>query len=103
MTTGGQPGHGWTVVLRRQPARIVDGRPQGGYTDALSSSAANAVTIPTWITGRSQPGFGRSAGRTRSRQASPHMGNTSCGTGAGGRPTGAGLAWTPARKLAGTR
>jgi hypothetical protein len=23
----------WTVVLRRQPARIVEGRPEGGYTD----------------------------------------------------------------------
>jgi hypothetical protein len=33
MVTGDQPGDGWTVVLRRQPARIVDGRPQGGYTD----------------------------------------------------------------------
>ena len=28
-----QPGHGWTVVLRRQPCRIVDGEPEGGYTD----------------------------------------------------------------------
>lgn len=27
-----QPGLGWTVVLRRQPGRIVDGRPEGGYT-----------------------------------------------------------------------
>ncbi len=27
-----QPGPGWTVVLRRQPGRIVDGRPEGGYT-----------------------------------------------------------------------
>ncbi len=35
MTTGGQPGDGWTVVLRRQPTRIVDGRPQGGYTNAF--------------------------------------------------------------------
>jgi hypothetical protein len=26
------PGDGWTVVLRRQRARIVDGRIQGGYT-----------------------------------------------------------------------
>jgi len=24
---------GWTVVLRRRPARIVAGRPEGGYTD----------------------------------------------------------------------
>jgi hypothetical protein len=31
----GRPGHGWTVVLRRQPARIVDGRPEGGYTEAF--------------------------------------------------------------------
>jgi hypothetical protein len=33
MVTGDQPGDGWTVVLRRQPARIVQGRPEGGYTD----------------------------------------------------------------------
>jgi hypothetical protein len=29
-----EPALGWTVVLRRKPARIVDGRPEGGYTDA---------------------------------------------------------------------
>jgi len=29
----GQPGHGPTAVLRRQPARIVDGCIQGGYND----------------------------------------------------------------------
>ena len=28
-----QPALGWTVVLRRQPARIVEGQVQGGYTD----------------------------------------------------------------------
>ena len=28
----GQPGHGRTAFVRRQPARIVDGRAQGGYT-----------------------------------------------------------------------
>jgi hypothetical protein len=28
-----QPGLGWTVVLRRQPVRIVQGRVEGGYTD----------------------------------------------------------------------
>jgi len=33
MATGDQLGDGWTVVLRRQPARIVRGRPEGGYTD----------------------------------------------------------------------
>ena len=29
-----QPALGWTVVLRRQPVRIVEGQPEGGYTDA---------------------------------------------------------------------
>ena len=31
----GQPGHGRAAVLRRQPARIVDGRPEGGYTNVF--------------------------------------------------------------------
>ena len=35
MRAAAQPWHGWTVVLRRQPARMVDGQPQGGYTDAF--------------------------------------------------------------------
>ena len=30
--TRDQPGNGWTVVPRRQPARIVEGRPEGGCT-----------------------------------------------------------------------
>ena len=33
MNNQGQPGHGWTVVLRRRPVRIVGGRLEGGYTD----------------------------------------------------------------------
>ena len=28
-----QPRQDWTVVLRRRPVRIVEGRPVGGYTD----------------------------------------------------------------------
>jgi hypothetical protein len=35
MATRDQRRDGWTVVLRRQPARIVDGRPEGPYTDAF--------------------------------------------------------------------
>ena len=35
MTSRDQPGHGWTLVLRRRPARIVEGRAEGGYTDAF--------------------------------------------------------------------
>jgi hypothetical protein len=30
----GQPGHGTTAFVRRRPVRIVDGRMEGGYTDA---------------------------------------------------------------------
>jgi len=34
MTTAfGRPGLDWTVVLRRQPARIVSGQAEGGYTN----------------------------------------------------------------------
>ena len=31
----GQPGHGSTAHLRRQPVRIVDGCAEGGYTDVF--------------------------------------------------------------------
>ena len=30
-----QPALGWTVVLRRRPARLVDGRVEGGYTSVF--------------------------------------------------------------------
>jgi len=33
MTTWGQPRHRWAAVVRRQPDRTVEGRPEGGYTD----------------------------------------------------------------------
>jgi hypothetical protein len=35
VTVRDQPGLNWTMVLRRRPARIVAGRPEGGYTDAF--------------------------------------------------------------------
>ena len=35
MTIRDQTRDGWTVVLRRQPARIVDGRMEGGYTSVF--------------------------------------------------------------------
>ena len=31
----GEPGHGRTAFVRRQPVRIVDGRVEGGYTDVF--------------------------------------------------------------------
>jgi hypothetical protein len=33
MATLDQTGDGWTVVLRRQPTRMFEGQPEGGYTD----------------------------------------------------------------------
>ena len=30
-----RPGRGWTTVLRRQPVRIVEGQPEGGYTSVF--------------------------------------------------------------------
>jgi hypothetical protein len=35
MASCNQRGDGWTAVLRRQPARIVEGQPEGGYTEAF--------------------------------------------------------------------
>jgi hypothetical protein len=35
VVTCDQLGDGWTLVLRRQPNRIVEGQPEGGYTDAF--------------------------------------------------------------------
>jgi hypothetical protein len=29
-----EPALGWTVVLRRQPVHLVEGHPEGGYTDS---------------------------------------------------------------------
>jgi hypothetical protein len=31
----GQPGHGSTAFVRRQPVRIVNGRVEGGYTEVF--------------------------------------------------------------------
>jgi hypothetical protein len=33
--TRDRPAHDWTAVLRRRPARIVAGRPEGGYTNVF--------------------------------------------------------------------
>ena len=43
----GQPGHGSTAFLRNQPARIVDGRIQGGYTGVVNTPAAGSGEATT--------------------------------------------------------
>ena len=62
LALAGQPGHGRTAYLRRQPARIADGQMEGGYTGAFELICA---IIPAWITPRSPRRCSRSAGRTR--------------------------------------
>jgi hypothetical protein len=46
MATRDQPGDGWTVVLRRQPARMVEGRPEGGYTDLFEIVCCDCGDYP---------------------------------------------------------
>ena len=46
MTIRDQTRDGWTVVLRRQPARIVDGRAEGPYTDAFEIICCNCGDDP---------------------------------------------------------
>lgn len=41
-----RPGQDWTVVLRRQPVRLADGQPQGGYTDAFELTCCDCGDDP---------------------------------------------------------
>ena len=53
----GQPGHGRTASLRRQPARISSGRMEGGYTDLFELICGQCgdhpyldyAEIPSWL------------------------------------------------------
>ena len=44
----GQPGHGITASLRRQPSRIVEGRKGGGYRDAFEVVCCDCGDHPYW-------------------------------------------------------
>jgi hypothetical protein len=58
----GRPGHGWTVVLRRQPARIVDGRPEGGYTGVFELICCDCGDDPDLDYREAAPRFQRIRG-----------------------------------------
>ena len=85
-----QPRGGWTVVLRRRPARIVDGRADGPYTDAFEIICCNCGDDPDLDYSAVSPSFSWSAGHTRSRRASAHTKRTSGCTPRPGRRTGGG-------------
>ena len=53
---------GWTVVLRRQPARIVDGRPEGPYTDAFEIICCDCGDHPDLDYGQVSPELQRIRG-----------------------------------------
>jgi hypothetical protein len=57
-----QPRHGWTTVLRRQPARIVDGQPQGGYTNAFEIICCDCGDDPGLDYSEVSPGLQRIRG-----------------------------------------
>ena len=44
----GQPGHGITASIRRQPVRIVEGRKEGGYRDAFEIVCCDYSDHPYW-------------------------------------------------------
>ncbi len=84
MASGDQPGDGWTVVLRRQPARIVQGRPEGGYTDQFEIICCDCGDHPDLDSSevspvlqrgpRAVPGRGRHYRVRAARRAAPPAG-----------------------------
>ena len=44
----GQPGHGITASLRRQPVRIVEGPKEGGFRDAFEVICCDCGDHPYW-------------------------------------------------------
>jgi len=52
-----EPALGWTVVLRRQPVRIVEGRPEGGYADAYELICCDCGDDPDLDYRDVSPGF----------------------------------------------
>jgi hypothetical protein len=67
-----QPRQDWTVVLRRQPVRIVDGQPEGGYSSLFEIICCDCGDHPDLDYREVRASFSRSAGHTRSRQVSKH-------------------------------
>jgi len=55
--TRDQPWHGRTAVPRRQPARIVEGQPEGGYTSAFEINCCDCSDHPDLGPARSHPSF----------------------------------------------
>ena len=57
MKTPDQPRPGWTTVLRRQPARIVKGQAEGGYTNAFEIICSDCGDHPDLDYSEVSPGL----------------------------------------------
>ena len=86
MKTRVEPGQDWTVVLRRQPARIVAGQAEGGYTDAFEIICCDCGDHPDLDYGEVSPELQRIRGPYPIRSASPPTRGTSPSTAGGGDP-----------------
>jgi len=62
MKTRAEPGQDWTVVLRRQPTRIVAGQAEGGYTDAFEIICCDCGDHPDLDYGEVSPELQRVRG-----------------------------------------
>jgi hypothetical protein len=61
-TVFGRPGLDWTVVLRRQPARIVAGQAEGGYTSMFEIICCDCGDDPDLDYRQVSPGLQRTRG-----------------------------------------
>ena len=80
MAVRDQRGDGSTVVLRRQPARIVESRPEGGDTHIFEINCRECGDDPGQDYREVSPELQRIRGHTRSRMAWQHTRNTSRAT-----------------------
>jgi hypothetical protein len=87
MATRDQPGGGWTMVLRRQPARMVAGRPEAGYTDAFEIICCDCGHHPDQDYSEVAPELQRIRGPYPSPTAWPPMRSTWGGTASRPVPT----------------
>jgi hypothetical protein len=76
MTTGSKPEDDWTLVLRRQPTRIVEGQPEGGYTDVFELICCYCGDHPALDYREIPPKLQLVRGHTQSRPVLQHTSNT---------------------------
>ena len=77
MATCVQPRDDWTVVLRRQLARILDGLPHGGYTDLYEIICCDCGDHPDLDYREVSPRLRLVRGPARSRLVLPPTSGTS--------------------------